>query len=254
MDQEITRLRRLNIGAGFLHLVSFVAVLALANGFSLPVVATYLTEAPGSGNFSAPINLFNIRVSFVIAAFLGLSAFFHFLISSPKFFPRYEAGLKQNRNTFRWVEYSMSSSLMIIVILQLNGTADYIALSGIFAVNVCMILFGWLQERYTTPGDGDMLPFIFGCFAGAVPWFVTVVNLISPKGPTESTTPGFVYGIIVSLFLLFNCFAIVQYKQYKAKGKWANYLYGERRYIVLSLIAKTALCWQIFASTLAANS
>ena len=94
MDQEINKLRRLNIGAGILHLVSLVAVLALATGFSLPVVATYLTEAPGSGNFSAPINLFSLRVSCVVAAFLGLSAFFRFLISSPKFFPRYEAGLK----------------------------------------------------------------------------------------------------------------------------------------------------------------
>ncbi|MGZ0219440.1 MAG: heliorhodopsin HeR, partial [Acidimicrobiales bacterium] len=65
------------------------------------------------------------------------------------------------------------------------------------------------------------------------------------------TVPGFVYGIVISLFLLFNCFAIVQWKQYKAKGKWADYLYGERRYIVLSLVAKSALAWQVFAATLA---
>ncbi len=162
-------------------------------------------------------------------------------------------GLTQHHNTFRWVEHSLSSSLMIVVILQLNGTADYIALTGIFAVNACMILFGWLQERYTTPGDGDFLPFIFGCFAGAVPWIVVAINLASPKGPPESTTPGFVYGIIISLFLLFNCFAIVQWKQYRAKGKWADYLYGERLYIVLSLVAKSALAWQLFAGTLAGD-
>ena len=189
----------------------------------------------------------------MVAAFLALSACFHFLVISPLGFPRYAAGLRKNQNVFRWVEYSISSSLMIVVILQLNGTADYIALIGIFAVNVCMILFGWLQERYTTPGDGDMLPFIFGCIAGVVPWLVTAVNLASPKGPAESTTPGFVYGIVISLFLLFNCFALVQWKQYRAKGKWAEYLYGERRYIVLSLVAKSALAWQIFAGTLAAQ-
>jgi hypothetical protein len=43
----------------------------------------------------------------------------------------------------------------------------------------------------------------------------------------------------------------VQWKQYKAQGKWANYLYGERAYIVLSLIAKSALAWQIFSGALA---
>jgi hypothetical protein len=141
---------------------------------------------------------------------------------------------------------------MIIVILQLNGTADYIALLGVFGVNVSMILFGWLQERYTTPGDGDMLPFWFGCFAGAIPWIAVVLSLVSPKGPSEAMVPGFVYGIVISLFILFNGFALVQWKQYRAKGKWADYLYGERRYIVLSFVAKSLLAWQVFAGALAA--
>ena len=140
---------------------------------------------------------------------------------------------------------------MIVIILQLNGTADYIALLAIFGVNVCMILFGWLQERYTTPGDGDMLPFWFGCFAGVIPWIATAINVISPKGPSGASAPGFVYGIVISLFILFNSFAIVQWKQYRAKGKWADYLYGERRYIVLSFVAKSLLAWQVFAGALA---
>jgi hypothetical protein len=50
---------------------------------------------------------------------------------------------------------------------------------------------------------------------------------------------------------LFNCFAIVQWLQYRAKGKWADYLYGERRYIVLSFVAKSLLAWQVFAGALA---
>jgi len=33
-------------------------------------------------------------------------------------------------------------------------------------------------------------------------------------------------------------------------GKWAEYLRGERAYIVLSLVAKSALAWQVFAGTL----
>jgi uncharacterized membrane protein len=114
-----------------------------------------------------------------------------------------------------------------------------------------MILFGWLQEKYTSPGDGDLLPFFFGCLAGSIPWIATAINLASPKGPTDATPPGFVYGIVVSLFILFNCFAIVQWKQYKARGKWSNYLHGERIYIVLSLVAKSVLAWQVFSGALA---
>ena len=250
-DTEISKLKRLNLIAGALHLASLLAILFLANDAKLPVNAIYLTEAPGTGNFTDPINLFNLKIGYMVAAFLALSAFFHFFISSPAMFGKYTVGLKNHINVFRWVEYSLSSTIMIIVILQLNGTADYIALMGIAGVNVSMILFGWLQEKYTTPGDGDLLPFWFGCIAGIVPWLATLANILSPKGPAESTTPGFVYGIVISLFILFNCFAIVQYKQYKAKGKWANYIYGERRYIVLSLVAKSLLAWQVFSGSLA---
>ena len=251
IDTEISKLKRLNLIAGALHLASLVAILFLANDAKLPVTATYLTEAPGTGNFSDPINLFNLKIGYMVATFLALSAFFHFFIISPAMFSKYAAGLKNHINIFRWVEYSLSSTIMIIVILQLNGTADYIALMGIAGVNVSMILFGWLQEKYTTPGDGDLLPFWFGCIAGIVPWLATLVNILSPKGPTESTTPGFVYGIVISLFIMFNCFAIVQYKQYKAQGKWANYLRGEKTYIVLSLVAKSLLAWQVFSGSLA---
>ncbi len=248
-DSQYTKLRKWNISAGVLHFVSMVAVLVLSNDFSLPVTATYMTGPPGT-SFTDPIVLFNTNVSYTIAAFLGLSALFHFLVASNKFFPRYIEGLKQSRNIFRWVEYSLSSSIMIFVIAQLNGISDYAALLAIFGVNVSMILFGWLQEKYNQPGDGQWLPFIFGCIAGIIPWVIFTTQLLTPGGPAGTTAPGFVYAIVISLFLFFNSFAFVQYKQYRAKGKWADYIRGEKAYIVLSFTAKSLLAWQIFAATL----
>ncbi len=249
-EKEIKNLRKLNIFAGILHLISFIAVLILSNDLSLPVTATYSVDRPG-GAYSEAILLFRNNISYSIALFLGLSAFFHFFVATKKIFSIYSAGLKAKINIFRWIEYSLSSSVMIIVIAQLNGISNYAALLSIFGVNVSMILFGWLQEKYTTPGDGQLLPFIFGCIAGIIPWIIFVIQLISPAGPSEATPPGFVYGIVISLFVLFNCFAFVQFFQYRAKGKWANYLFGERIYIVLSFVAKSLLAWQIFAGTLA---
>mgnify|MGYP000863772287 CR=1 FL=1 len=249
-DEQIKSLRKWNVFAGLLHLLSLIAVLALSNNFSLPVTATYMTGPPGS-TFTNPILLFSTNVSYTIALFFGLSAFFHFIVASNKYFPRYKEGLLKNRNIFRWVEYSISSSVMIFVIAQLNGISDYAALLAIFGVNVSMILFGWLQEKYTKPGDGQFLPFIFGCIAGAIPWIIFLVQLTTPGGSAATTAPGFVYVIVISLFVFFNCFALVQYKQYRAKGKWANYLRGEKTYIILSFVAKSLLAWQIFAATLA---
>ncbi|MFM7897677.1 MAG: hypothetical protein ACKO97_01765, partial [Actinomycetota bacterium] len=82
MDTRIQKLRTLNIFAGVLHLVSLIAILALSTDVSLPVRATYLSEAPGTGNFSDPIDLFSLNISWMVAAFMALSAFFHFLVAS----------------------------------------------------------------------------------------------------------------------------------------------------------------------------
>ena len=63
--------------------------------------------------------------------------------------------------------------------------------------------------------------------------------------------PGFVIGIFVSLFLFFNSFALNQWLQYRHVGQWRSYAVGEQAFLVLSLVAKSALAWQIFAGSLA---
>jgi hypothetical protein len=113
-----------------------------------------------------------------------------------------------------------------------------------------MILFGWLQEKYENPGNGGWLPFIFGCISGIVPWIALLFYVFSIGGVGDTSAPAFVYGIVLSIFLLFNSFALVQWLQYKKVGKWSNYLRGERTYITLSLVGKSLLAWQIFANTL----
>jgi hypothetical protein len=207
-------------------------------------------SGPPGTTFAEPIVLFNTPVGLTVAIFLGLSALAHFIVASPKFFPRYTAGLIAKRNYFRWVEYSISSSVMIVLIAQVTGVADIVAIISLFGVNASMILFGWLQEKYENPGNGGWLPFIFGCIAGAVPWLALLFYVFSIGGPGESAAPTFVYIIVLTIFLFFNSFALVQWLQYKQVGRWSNYLQGERTYITLSLLAKSALAWQIFANTL----
>jgi hypothetical protein len=63
-------------------------------------------------------------------------------------------------------------------------------------------------------------------------------------------TPWFVWAIVVSYFIFFNTFPINMILQYLKKGKWTNYMYGERGYIVLSLVAKTVLAWLVFAGAM----
>jgi len=242
------RLRRLNLVAGILHLAQGAAMLALSNGLKLPVSATFATAQPGQAlDASRLSNVFSYRLGPAVAAFSLLSAAFHFLVASRWGFPRYLRELAAQRNRFRWVEYSLSASLMIVLIAGITGITDIAALIALFGVNASMILFGWLMETTSRPGAHVYwTPFVFGSLAGTVPWIAIVIYLAG----AGSGMPSFVYGIFVSIFVFFNCFAINQWLQYRAHGAWRDYLHGERVYIALSLIAKTLLAWQIFANVL----
>jgi hypothetical protein len=244
-DTAFRRLRTWNWIMGTLHAVQGAAVVALATDFTLPVTAAFPEGPPGTP-VGAESTLFDISIAWGVAAFLFLSAFFHFLMASVAA-GRYRDQLSRGQNHFRWIEYALSSSVMIVLIAMLPGITNIAALIALFGVNAGMIFFGSVQERYEEPG-GSLWPFWMGSALGVVPWIAIGVYLASPG--SEAQPPGFVYGIFFSLFVFFNSFALTQWAQYKQVRRWKNYLTGERTYILLSLLAKSALAWQVFAGTL----
>ena len=241
-ERRLGRLRIWNIVVGLILAVQAVMIAVLTNNFSLPVTATFMSGPPGT----APelYSWFSISTGWGVFTFLAISAFALLIIASPWVFPWYKRNLLESRNYGRWIEYFFSSSIMIVLISQICGISDIAALLAIFGINATMILFGAVQEKYEKPGKPNLLPFWFGSFAGIIPWVAIVIYVIAP-GLTISP-PGFVYGIIVSLFIFFNCFAVNMILQYKQVGPWRDYLYGEKVYILLSLTAKALLAWQVF--------
>ena len=252
-DTRLRKLRIFNAVMGALHFVSGTLMVVLGNDTKLDTSTFNLNGPPGTPLTDGTIEQFwGVPLAIAIALFMFLSAFFHFLIASPIGFGFYGRELRRGRNRIRWVEYALSSSLMIVLIAMITGITDVAALIAIAFVNASMILFGWLMEMVNTPdGDRWWTPFWFGCVAGIGPWAAIAAALvINASIDGAEQPPGFVYGIIVTIFVFFNCFAVNQWMQYKGIGKWRDYVYGEKVYIVLSLVAKSALAWQIFANTL----
>ncbi len=247
-DRRLIRLRAYNVVMGFLHLAQAIAILLLANDFALPVTATFMDGPPGSG-LVRNATLFELPFGPAIAGFLLLSAAAHFIVASPGIFGWYRSNLLHGRNYARWIEYALSSSLMVVLIAMLPGISDVAALGAIFGVNAAMILFGLLMEHYEQPGRPNWMSYWFGVMTGAVPWVLIGIYLWNPG--SEVAAPTFVYAIFVSLFVFFNSFAVNMVLQYRRVGPWRDYLFGEAVYIALSLLAKSALAWQVFAGTLA---
>jgi hypothetical protein len=248
---EVVRLRRWNVAMGVLHLGQGVAMLALSSAFALPVTAAFLYFNPMEEKLlPKPETLFELRIGPMVAVFLFLSSIAHFLLSAPGINAWYGRNLRRGMNPARWMEYSLSSSVMIVVIAMLVGIYDIASLIVLFALNACMILFGWLMELHNQTTDRtDWTSFWFGVFAGAVPWIAVGIYLFG-SGGSEGGPPAFVYWIYLSIFVTFNVFAVNMVLQYRKVGRWRDYLYGERAYMILSLVAKSLLAWQVFAGTL----
>ncbi len=263
-DRTARSLRVFNAVMGMLHLASGAVMVVLASDFTLPVSTFSLMGPPGTPLSEGALSgVADVPLAWATASFLFLSAFFHALIASPWGFRRYVAELERGRNRFRWVEYALSSTLMIVLIALVTGITDLAALIGLGFANIAMILFGWLMEVTNNgfPHGGGQAsargerawwtPFWFGCVAGIGPWAAIGASLWVNIAVTDGQgPPGFVWGIIASLFVLFNTFALNQWLQFRQVGRWRDYLFGERQYVILSLVAKSVLAWQIFANTL----
>ena len=246
------RLRRFNVIMGALHLIQGVLMIVLSNDTTYPVYSNFLVFNTEKFALEPKLNLiYELRFGPAVGAFLLISAVAHFYLSTIGY-PRYVENLKKKINPVRFYEYAFSSSLMIVLIAMLLGIWDLISLLGLFGLNAMMNFFGIMME-YDNQGREKVrwTSFIYGCIAGILPWIAMVINLYGSAVVNDAQPPNFVYAIVVSLFIFFNSFAVNMYLQYKKVGPWKNYLFGERGYIVLSLVAKTLLAWQIFAGTLA---
>jgi Heliorhodopsin len=252
VELRLKKLRVFNVVVGMVLLVQGILMFFLSNEYSLPVTTQYLGNGTGR-SFPIPVDrqAGSLRLGPMVALFLLLSGIALLLIAAPRINDWYNRNLLKGANYGRWIEYSITASLMIVVIAMLSGIYDLSTLILLFFLNAMMILFGWMMELHNqTTQKTDWTAFYFGCIAGAVPWVIIWLYFISAASDPTSKVPGFVYGIMVSLFIFFNIFAVNMVLQYKKVGPWKDYLFGEKVYIILSLAAKSLLAWQVFFGTL----
>lgn len=249
IEPRLKSLKAWNWSMFVLHAVQGGIMLGISSNFALPVVSNFLKFNPATLKL-APVmeTITHLRIGPLVAAFLFLSAAAH--LANALGFKWYSGNLMKGMNPSRWMEYALSSSLMIVVIAMLVGIYDIVSLMALFGLNAMMILFGWMMELHnqTTPKT-NWTAFWFGSLAGILPWIGIALYLFG-SGDATHHAPTFVYWIYLSMFLFFNCFAINMVLQYKKVGPWRDYLYGERAYMILSLVAKSLLAWQVFAGTL----
>ena len=239
-----------------LHTAQGIAVILLSNDALFPVSTTYMTQDTLASSEGMPVlvqaqrNLFDVNLAYVVAAFFFMSALAHLFVATV-YRKRYESNLKEGVNKVRWYEYGISASTMMVAIAMLVGVSDISTLLLIFGGTLVMNLCGLIMEIHNqTTTKTNWLSYWVGTIAGLIPWLVIAAYLGGIYRYGEGNPPTFVLWIFVSIFIFFSSFAVNMVLQYKGIGKWKDYLYGERAYMVLSLVAKAALAWQVFGGTL----
>lgn len=133
--------------------------------------------------------------------------------------------LEKKLNRFRWYEYALSSSLVIILIAMLFAVYDIGSFILMFFLNAIINLFGLVMEEMSDyKKKTDWKSFVFGSIAGFVPW--VIILLYAFGNASLSKVSWFVYALAGSYFVFFNLFPINKILQYKKVGPWKNYLYG----------------------------
>ncbi|HEX3568088.1 MAG TPA: heliorhodopsin HeR [Candidatus Saccharimonadales bacterium] len=250
-------LRRWNGWLAVVHALQGIAVLIFSTSHSLPLTSQYLSkDTLASTAAGHPVlavatrHLLDVRLAYLVAAFFFMCAIAHAVVATI-YRERYETDLDKGINRARWIEYAVSASTMMVAIGFLTGIYDLSTLLLVFVLTSIMSLLGLAMEVFNqgkrTP---SWLAYGIGCIAGIAPWIAVAIYVYGAIVYGSGNIPTFVYWIYGTMFILFSSFAVNMYLQYKQKGKWADYLYGERMYMILSLVAKSLLAWQIFAGAL----
>lgn len=178
---------------------------------------------------------------------------------------RYEADLKKGLNRFRWIEYSLSASLIMTLLFLLWGNLDWTQVLGCFISNMLMCWFGDMHELMNSgkaKDEVDWSAFWYGSLVGVTPWVMMIIEIVRIfKIFDSSVVPWWVWLFVLEYFLLFFTFPYTMFAQYSQWGKYDNskypllknggYLQGERTYQWLSLITKSLILWQVSSAAFA---
>lgn len=246
------KLQNFNIIMGCIHLVQATVMLFILNySLKIPIITRFFDQSP-NGSFTVSTKvLIDVPIAVVAPVFLLISALFHFIISSPIYVRRYEANIKKGYNPMRWIEYSLSSSVMLVALLMMGGINELSSVVFVFTLNFLMNMWGLEMERYNQLTEKiKWFPYNMGVIAGIVPWIMGGLYFWVSTTNVADSIPWYAKLGFLITFLFFNSFAINMVLQYLKVGRWKNYVHGERAYIWLSLIAKSSLAWILVLGTL----
>ena len=169
---------------------------------------------------------------------------------SPSFGTGYTYVVKNQNNFFRWIEYSITATLMLYIIALTSGVKDTNVYLLLYATNIAMIALGQQVEVAVRDGKDWITPMVtsflllfaeFSVIARSFWSRLAQVDTFLDENPSISNgrrIPKWLNAMIIILFLFFSCFGFLSLY---ASIRGTPYETVEKGYIILSFAAKATL-------------
>jgi hypothetical protein len=151
----------------------------------------------------------------------------------------------------RWLEYVLSGGIIFVIIGLLVGVYDIGSLLLLIAMAIVIGLYGFALESIGRQlnRNSSLLLNSIGVIALVVPWVLLALYMLAASiygsGTAIHIFVIYLVGLLLSLAIAANTYLL------RAKrGNWANYIYGERWHMCLSLVAESLLAWLVFVGVL----
>lgn len=255
-DRQCYRLQWLYIGMGMLHLVSTTSMAWFVaqdhHKWRVPLY-THL-DSEDVHNLSLPV----AQLTVLFGLFTGV---WHIIVSMWR--PhQLQHAIERGQNIYRWSEYALTSTMMIVVIACLAGVTDTYVVVGIASVQWYLMLQsyviesdlakGYMEEltEFTTRGKWALLRASVLYVVGV---WVPIWGYFHPT-LARSSAPDWVQSMVWILFVLFAFFPVVMvyYLVWHVRDdatpstKTRHMMAQELAYIALSLTCKVALQWILY--------
>lgn len=264
-EQKLANLRWWNGLACILHLSQTIAALVLIltdssfSSFSPPLITTFAVWNKTTGPSTGIQIRAHVPFAYLTCIVPLLSAIAHGIIVSNWGWPRYVENIRQLQNPWRWFEYGISSSLMIVLIAMLFAIYDISLLLALFFLNATVMYTGRAMDRANLARVGRLMstddsakektdwePFIVGTVLAVIEWVIIYMTLAQLDW---SNLPLYIVPLLFVYFCLFCSFAGVDAWLYWAGSGMERTLKAEKGFMTLSLCAKSLLLWLIFFGT-----
>lgn len=245
INQE-NKLTKLNYGAFILHFLSAIGLIITFSiitkdvNFDTNLWSYKITSISNDDRniILEPYSYLNVGTkaleSILVLIFL-LTAFFHLYYARSDFYKR---EINQGYNRIRWLEYAITSSLMIFILAILSGVKDFDTVLCLCVINAVLMSTGYFFETSQIDLTKKLSLFI-GFSLLIFIWFVIFRNFASRIKEAEEVgrkIPNWVYGVLTPMFFWWSSFGLVAlYQYYKSDNNYKKY---EKYYIILSYLSK----------------